>query len=70
MAIATIELCSSRDVGQGGVGGARKCDLADIGATMVKCCDDARRESALYPRDELRDRLERYRAKTDTFRSR
>ena len=44
MSIDTIELCSSRDVGQGGVGGARKCDLADIGATMVKCCDDARRE--------------------------
>ena len=44
MSIDTIELCSSRDVGQGGVGGARKCTLADIGATMVKCCDDARRE--------------------------
>ena len=44
MSIATIELCSSHDFGQGGVGGARKCALADIGATMVKCCDDARRE--------------------------
>ena len=44
MSIDTIERCSSRDFGQGGLGGARKCALADIGATMVKCCDDARRE--------------------------
>ena len=46
MSIATIELCSSHDFGQGGVGGARKCTLADIGATMVKCYDDARREGS------------------------
>jgi len=46
MSIDTIELCSSRDVGQGGVGGARKCSLADIGATMAKCYDDARREGS------------------------
>mmetsp|Transcript_27492 Transcript_27492/g.83271 ORF Transcript_27492/g.83271 Transcript_27492/m.83271 type:complete len:971 (+) Transcript_27492:30-2942(+) len=46
MSIDTIELCSSRDVGQGGVGGTRKCDLADIGATMAKCYDDARREGS------------------------